>query len=140
MNKKVWLLVFMFMLVIDVKALSFKGGDVIKNVFVLKVKENGEKEYKKGQFIIDSEGDYVYCLEPFVKVNNNSSYNKYTNNFAKYLGLSDELWEKINLISYYGYQYKDDTHNKYHLYFFGKENVLKITKRYVIFSHIIMLY
>lgn len=111
MNKKVWLLVFMFMLVIDVKASSFKGGDVIKNVFVLKVKENGEKEYKKGQFIIDSEGDYVYCLEPFVKVNNNSSYNKYTNNFAKYLGLSDELWEKINLISYYGYQYKDDTHN-----------------------------
>lgn len=111
MNKKVWLLVFMFMLVIDVKALSFKGGDVIKNVFVLKVKENGEKEYKKGQFIIDSEGDYVYCLEPFVKVNNNSSYNKYTNDFAKYLGLSDELWEKINLISYYGYQYKDDTHN-----------------------------
>lgn len=111
MNKKVWLLVFMFMLVLDVKALSFKGGDVIKNVFVLKVKENGEKEYKKGQFIIDSEGDYVYCLEPFVKVNNNSSYNKYTNNFAKYLGLSDELWEKINLISYYGYQYKDDTHN-----------------------------
>lgn len=111
MNKKVWLLVFMFMLVIDVKALSFKGGYVIKNVFVLKVKENGEKEYKKGQFIIDSEGDYVYCLEPFVKVNNNSSYNKYTNNFAKYLGLSDELWEKINLISYYGYQYKDDTHN-----------------------------
>ena len=111
MNKEVWLLVFMFMLVIDVKALSFKGGDVIKNVFVLKVKENGEKEYKKGQFIIDSEGDYVYCLEPFVKVNNNSSYNKYTNNFAKNLGLSDELWEKINLISYYGYQYKDDTHN-----------------------------
>lgn len=111
MNKKVWLLVFMLMLVIDVKALSFKGGDVIKNVFVLKVKENGEKEYKKGQFIIDSEGDYVYCLEPFVKVNNNSLYNKYTNNFAKNLGLSDELWEKINLISYYGYQYKDDTHN-----------------------------
>lgn len=111
MNKKVWLLIFMFMLIIDVKALSFKGGDVIKNVFVLKVKENGEKEYKKGQFIIDGEGDYVYCLEPFVKVNNNSSYNKYTNNFAKNLGLSDELWEKINLISYYGYQYKDDTHN-----------------------------
>lgn len=111
MSKKVWLLFFIFMLVIDVKALSFKGGDVIKNVFVLKVKENGEKEYKKGQFIIDGEGDYVYCLEPFVKVNNNSSYNKYTNNFAKNLGLSDELWEKINLISYYGYQYKDDTHN-----------------------------
>ena len=111
MSKKVWLLIFMFMLIIDVKALSFKGGDVIKNVFVLKVKENGEKEYKKGQFIIDSEGDYVYCLEPFVKVNNNSLYNKYTDNFAKNLGLSAELWEKINLISYYGYQYKDDTHN-----------------------------
>ena len=111
MNKKVWLLVFMFMLVINVKALSFKGGDVINNVFVLKVKENGEKEYKKGQFIIDNEGDYVYCLEPFVKVNNNSLYNKYTDNFAKNLGLRDALWEKINLISYYGYQYKDDTHN-----------------------------
>lgn len=112
MNKKIiWILLVIFSFLGNIKAITFKGGDVIDNVFILKVKENGEKEYKKGQFIVDNLNNYVYCLEPFVKVNNSSTYDIHEDNFAKTLGISDDLWKKINLISFYGYKYKDAKHN-----------------------------
>lgn len=112
MNKKIiWTLLVFLSFLGNIKAITFKGGDVIDNVFILKVKENGEKEYKKGQFIVDEYNNYVYCLDPFVKVNNSSIYDIHEDNFEKVLGMSDELWKKINLIIYYGYEYKDLKHD-----------------------------
>lgn len=115
MNKKIiWTLLVFLSFLGNIKAITFKGGDVIDNVFILKVKENGEKEYKKGQFIVDDLNNYVYCLDPFVKVNNSSTYDIHEDNFEKVLGMSDELWKKINLIIYYGYEYKDLKHDHSH--------------------------
>ena len=112
MNKKIIWALFVFLSFLgNIKAITFKGGDVIDNVFILKVKENGEKEYKKGQFIVDEYNNYVYCLEPFVKVKASSTYDIHEDNFAKILGITDDLWKKINLISFYGYEYKDAKHN-----------------------------
>ena len=112
MNKKIiWTLLVLLSFLGNIKAITFKGGDVIDNVFILKVKENGEKEYKKGQFIVDEYNNYVYCLEPFVKVKTSSTYDIHEDNFEKVLGMSDELWKKINLIIYYGYEYKDLKHD-----------------------------
>ena len=112
MNKKImWTLLVFLSFLGNIKAITFKGGDVIDNVFILKVKENGEKEYKKGQFIVDEYNNYVYCLEPFVKVKTSSTYDIHEDNFEKVLGMSDELWKKINLIIYYGYEYKDLKHD-----------------------------
>lgn len=111
MRKILVFIMLMFLFITNTYAYTFKGGDVIKNMFIVKIKENGEKEYKKGQFIIDESGDYVYCLEPFVKVKNGATYNEYESDFAKKLGISNELWQKLNLIAYYGYGYKSDIHN-----------------------------
>lgn len=112
MNKKIiWTLLVLLSFLGNIKAITFKGGDVIDNVFILKVKENGEKEYKKGQFIVDEYNNYVYCLEPFVKVKTSSTYDIHEDNFAKTLGITDALWKKLNLISFYGYQYSDYKHN-----------------------------
>lgn len=45
MNKKIiWTLLVFLSFLGNIKAITFKGGDVIDNVFILKVKENGEKE------------------------------------------------------------------------------------------------
>ena len=112
MNKKIiWTLLVFLSFLANIKAITCKGGDVIDNVFILKVKENGEKEYKKGQFIVDEYNNYVYCLEPFVKVKTSSTYDIHEDNFAKTLGITDALWKKLNLISFYGYQYSDYKHN-----------------------------
>ena len=119
MIKKIISFVMLFMaLVINVKAETFKGGEVIDNVFIKKVSGSFE-ENKKGQFIVDSSNEYVYCLEPFVKVKNNANYNVYETNFAEYLGISESIWQQINLIVYYGYEYKDNIydHTDYKWYY-----------------------
>lgn len=112
MNKKlIFIFLLLFSFIIEIKAYSFKSGDLIDGVYVLKIDESGVKEYKKGRFIIDDDGNYVYCLEPFVRIKKGETYNEYEIDFAKKLGISEELWQKVNLINYYGYEYKDDTHN-----------------------------
>ena len=90
---------------------SFKGGEVIDGVFIKKVDQTGNVENKVGQFIVNQEGEYVYCLEPFVKVNKKAIYNVYEDNYENILNMDEATWEKINLISYYGYQYQDKNHN-----------------------------
>ncbi len=112
MNKKIiFVILLIFSFILRIEASTFKSGELINGVYVLKIDENGVKEYKKGRFIIDKDGNYVYCLEPFIRIKNGETYNKYEDDFAKNLGISEDLWQKINLISYYGYEYKDDTHN-----------------------------
>lgn len=112
MNKKIiFAILLVFSFILRIEASTFKSGELINGVYVLKIDENGVKEYKKGRFIIDEDGNYVYCLEPFIRIKNGETYNKYEDDFAKNLGISEELWQKINLISHYGYEYKDDTHN-----------------------------
>lgn len=112
MNKKIiFAILLVFSFILRIEASTFKSGELINGVYVLKIDENGVKEYKKGRFIIDEDGNYVYCLEPFIRIKNGEIYNKYEDDFAKNLGISEELWQKINLLSYYGYEYKDDTHN-----------------------------
>lgn len=111
MKKVLLCLLLMFSFLKTTYAYTFKGGDVINNMFIVKVKSDKTKEYKKAQFIIDESGDYVYCLEPFVKVKNEATYNEHSSDFAKYLGISEDLWQKINLVAYYGYGYKSDIIN-----------------------------
>ena len=90
-----------------VAAQTFKGGDVINNMYIVKIDKFGNEEYKKAQFIVNEFNEYVYCIEPFIKVKNNVRYEYYEDNFANILGISENLWQRINLISYYGYNYKD---------------------------------
>ena len=109
MNKKILLIICLFLSFSNkVLASTFKGGDVINDMYIVKIDEFGNKEYKKAQFIINENNEYVYCIEPFVKVKNNVKYEYYEDNFENVLGISKKLWQRINLISYYGYNYQDN--------------------------------
>lgn len=69
MNKKILLIICLFLSFSNkVLASTFKGGDVINDMYIVKIDEFGNKEYKKAQFIINENNEYVYCIEPFVKV------------------------------------------------------------------------
>lgn len=109
--KKIIFIICMFLCFSNKALATFKGGEVINDMYIVKIDANNNKEYKKAQFIINELGEYVYCIEPFTKVNNNAKYNYYEDNFAQILGISNELWERINLISYYGYNYQDKYYN-----------------------------
>lgn len=92
---------------------SFHTGNWISNVYINKVKD-GIIHYKQAIFIKDDKGEIAYCVEPFENLNTNGSYNGYDSDYAKHLGISNDVWKKISLIAYYGYGYGSHTSDKWY--------------------------
>lgn len=123
MKKIIFSMALVLFFINNCRALSyqgtFKGGLVIDGVYVKKIDKNGNVEDKKAQFIVNSENEFVYCLEPFVKVKLNTQYDIYEEDYLKVLNMSEEMWKRINLLAYYGYLYKDNLydHTDYKWYY-----------------------
>ncbi len=87
---------------------SFYDAEVIPNVYV-----GWEDDYNFKNDLLkvirdSNTGEVAYCLEPFVDFNagsfiNNNDYGHFT----------DEQWERLNLIAYYGYGYGNHTDTKW---------------------------
>ena len=109
--KKFLLVIIIFFCCINVNALErkFTGYDTIGNVMYYK--ENGGVYYfRMAKEIRDVSTDTTaYCLEPFIELNEQAVYSTSNNQ----LGLSDEMWNKVKLIAYYGYGYKNHTDKKW---------------------------
>ena len=63
--------------------------------------------------IVRSNGDPVYCINPYEVLNTNNSYNSYNYN-NEIFNLSDDMLAKLNLIAYYGYGYPGHYENKWY--------------------------
>ena len=59
----------------------------------------------------DSDGHFVYCIQPGSPVVTGSPYTGYTEDLKTITGMSAEQWERVQLLAYYGYQYKDDQYD-----------------------------
>ena len=79
-------------------------------------KNNGnETQYRKAKFKRRvSDQKIVYCIEPFEDMIENSNYNGYDYNYEKILNLSKETWDRVKLLSYYGYGYGNHTEDKWY--------------------------
>lgn len=95
-------------------------SEKIPNVFIKKYKPDGYVKYQQGAFIRRSEDNaFVYCLQPYVEINNNLPYYKIArSDYATYLNMTQEQWDRISLLAYYGYQYNengyDHSHNRWY--------------------------
>ena len=111
--KKIIIFVVFFgigLLSVDANTEKIYIGDKIPNVYIRKVSSTGKETVKQGGFLRRaSDNQFVYCLEPFINLIDNYSYEAYISNYPELLNISAEVWEKITLIAYYGYQYKDHT-------------------------------
>lgn len=116
MKKYILLIIFLFSLFIfrSVNAETFVEGKFINGEYINKVID-GKTYYMTMQFINDSKGNVVYCLEPFVKFLEGKSYKEFIGNFDGYNNLTKEQKRKIELITYYGYGYGDRTTNKWYV-------------------------
>lgn len=105
---------------IEVKAETYAGqaiwpSEYVPNVYVRKVRSDGYIKYQQGQFIRRSEDNaFVYCLQPFVNIDNNHIYNVARSDYETYLNMSEEQFERINLLAYYGYGYGNHTSTKWY--------------------------
>lgn len=128
-----------------VKAETFFEGEYLTGEYIKK-KNNGVTYYMTMQFVRDSNGNIVYCLEPYTKFEEGKAYTEYVSDLDGYYSLSNELKRKISLIIYYGYGYGGRLDNKWYaitqfmiwkelipegdVYFTGSLNGRKVT-RYV---------
>ena len=98
-----------------VDAESIYEGKWIPNIY-LKLELNGSQKYMQAEFFRRrSDNSYVYCLEPFIKIKNNSTYEEVTSNYHKRLALPKERWERILLLAYYGYKYQNHQEDKWYV-------------------------
>lgn len=105
MRKIFLLLFFMFWGTLVTHAISFNEGSYISNTYIKKVQGSVTK-YLQLRFIYDSNGQLVYCLEPFLLLDvTGNNYLAVTNNYPANLNLSAETWERVMLLAYYGYGY-----------------------------------
>ena len=88
-------------------------SEFISNIFIKKMKPDGYIKWQQAQFIRRSEdNNFVYCLQPYTDINNNLPYyDVIREDYEKVLGLSEEQWERISLLAYYGYQYNENGYN-----------------------------
>lgn len=118
MKKKICsLIIFVgsfFIIGSNVKAETFYEGSYISSEYINKVID-GKTYYMTMQYIKDSKGNIVYCLEPFVTFENGKSYTEYNGNLSGYKDLTSEQKREISLIIYYGYGYKGRTSSKWYV-------------------------
>lgn len=110
MKKNYFKIIFIFVLffiVEIVKAEQFTIGEYITGEYV-KMVGHGTTKKLTIQRITDSNGNFVYCLEPFVLVDEDrTDYVTYKKDLSGYKKLTEEQKRMISLIAYYGYGYGD---------------------------------
>ncbi|MDO5556952.1 MAG: SpaA isopeptide-forming pilin-related protein [Clostridia bacterium] len=82
-------------------------SESISNIYIKKIRPDGYIKYQQARFLRRSEDNkFVYCLQPYVDIDNNLPYyNVARSDYATVLGLTEEQWDRISLLAYYGYTY-----------------------------------
>lgn len=121
MNKKTLSGLLIFMLTIissifgltNVNAETYDGriksaGKMEENYYYAHIRDYGEftKHWDEMSWLVrTSDNAFVYCVQPFVKVNSNATYEVTTEDLAMLANITQENWNKIAKIAYYGYGY-----------------------------------
>lgn len=113
MKKIIFLFCCLFIFNIIVKADdTFYLGEKVPNMYVESIR--GNEIHNGAPFLLhrNSDGSVVYCINPFVMMSTTGVYKSYTYN-ASIFNLTDERLNKMNIIAYYGYGYKNHTDIKW---------------------------
>ncbi|HIS12845.1 MAG TPA: Cys-Gln thioester bond-forming surface protein [Candidatus Onthocola stercoravium] len=95
---------------VDARVDKIYSAEKIDGMYIRKISNSGKEVTRHGGFIRRvSDNQFVYCVEPFVDLVNNHTYDIYDSNYTAILNITDEIWNRISLIAYYGYQYGNHT-------------------------------
>ncbi len=115
MMKKIILCIMLMLVCLPVYAKEesfYYDNERVEEMWITKV--NSEETRSAHPYLIKrrSDNSYVYCLEPFVLLQNDVKY-ILDNDYTKY-GLTKEQLDKINLYIYYGYGYGNHNTSKWY--------------------------
>lgn len=115
MKKFLIILMMSIIGVINIKAYdttdTFYYQEKVPNMYITKVK--GDIAKNGAPFLLHkSNGDLVYCIEPFLYLDNGTYYGY--NGYDEMFNLSEDAINKMNLIAHYGYGYNNHTDLKWY--------------------------
>ena len=83
--------------------------------YIKKLHSNGSGKYKSiGMITRNSDGHFVYCVQPWVDLGDGDTYSANSSSQAEILGVSSDTWRRLSLISYYGYGYGNHTDERWY--------------------------
>lgn len=115
-----FIVLFTFLLIPNIKVAaltdSFYEGEYISGEYIKKFPNgSGTGKYEQMRFFRrKSDNQVVYCIELWKTLATNKNIDGYDTEQYDYANLDYSTWEKIMLISYYGYGYKNHTDDKWY--------------------------
>lgn len=113
MKKIIVFLFILFISILKIEASSkFFLGEKVPNMHI---EEYDNNNFHNGiPFILRRDDlEFVYCINPFQKINTTEYYNEYNYNHSMF-NLTDQQLNKMNLIAYFGYNYDNHTDIKWY--------------------------
>ena len=111
------LLIFCFITSINiVNAKEYSGFEdsyYINDIYYSRYKDNIIRYQKATKLTKTIDLKNIYCLEPWLYLGLDNLYNVYENDYANNLNIDSKLWDKLSLISYYGYGYENHNEEKW---------------------------
>ena len=112
--KKIILLLFTLFIVINkVNAVTFHLSEKVEPLFYVQRSDLNRTHNGLIFKLLRSDNEFVYCIEPFENRVSNIEYTEYNYNNSIF-NLSDEQLDRLNMIGYFGYGYKDHTDIKWY--------------------------
>lgn len=116
MKKLLFIFLFLFFMenVYANKEVQFYyTNERIEEMWITRIDGNTIKSSNPYVLRRKSDNSYVYCLEPFVLLNQKEDYKVYYQNNSL-LNVTDEEWERISNLAYFGYQYPGHEDKKWY--------------------------
>lgn len=88
---------------------KISAGDYVRGPYYYMHKKGSQAKWEQTQMILrNSDGAFVYCIQPFVTINSDSTYNVTTEDMHAVANISYENWKRIERVAYYGYGYNEN--------------------------------
>lgn len=93
------------------KSDSFYEGEAVTGAYLKKFKPGATTGKYEQMRIFRRSGDHqaAYCIEIWETLASNQEMLGYEDNYLLHANLTEDVWERIQLIAYYGYEYKNHT-------------------------------
>ena len=107
---------FGYMVIVNANAFNdyIRFGEYVPGIFI-ESRFDGRRVGIQAQVIRRvSDNAFVYCIEPGVPINNTVLYNSASTNQWRLVNITQEEFNRANLIAYYGYGYANQTDLKWY--------------------------
>ena len=93
---------------------SFRVGEYLPDEYMVKLKNGSGRYQQMHTFRRNRDNKIVYCIELWEGLNENKILTGYDNSQSTYANISNDVWTRIMLLSYYGYGYQGHTDMKWY--------------------------